>query len=187
MVGIGSRPSRPLRGSAARRHGRPQLYRRDPSLFRQRIDNLAAQQAARELIDPGTGLCDELCAALGVARSNVSTSLRELQNWGIIKVVHVLGDRRDHFESMKDVWEMFRLIMDQRKKREIDPTVELLRACVDEAERSGSKDKYTHQRLTEMKDFFETASSWYSQLASLPTSGLVKLVKMGERIRKLVG
>ena len=151
------------------------------------LNRTVAQVHALLYVSPKPLNADELCAALGVARSNISASLRELQNWGIIKVVHVLGDRRDHFESMKDVWEMFRLIMDQRKKREIDPTLDLLRACVEEAERAGSKDKYTYQRLAEMRDFFETASGWYSQLASLPTSGLVKLVKMGEKIRKLVG
>ena len=151
------------------------------------LNRTVAQVHALLFVSPRALNAEELCGALGVARSNVSSSLRELQNWGIIKVVHVLGDRRDHFESMKDVWEMFRLIMDQRKKREIDPTVELLRACVEEAERAGSKDKYTHQRLAAMKDFFETVSGWYAQLSLLPTSGLVKLVKMGEKIRKLVG
>src|SRR5689334_21922187 len=67
---------------------------------------------------------EAICAALGVARSNVSNSLRELQNWGVVKVVHIMGDRRDHFESMTDVWEMFRQVLDERKKREIDPTIE---------------------------------------------------------------
>lgn len=151
------------------------------------LNRTVAQVHALLFVSPKPLNADELCAALGVARSNISSSLRELQNWGIIKVVHVLGDRRDHFESMKDVWEMFRLIMDQRKKREIDPTLELLKACVEEAARSGPKDEYTHQRLVAMKDFFETASGWYTQLTSLPTSGLIKLVKMGEKIRKLVG
>ncbi len=151
------------------------------------LNRTVAQVHALLFVSPKPLNAEELCAALGVARSNISSSLRELQNWGIIKVVHVLGDRRDHFESMKDVWEMFRIIIDQRKKREIDPTVELLRACVEEAEKAGSKDRYTHQRLATMKDFFETVSGWYSQLALLPTSGLVKLVRMGEKLRKLVG
>ena len=64
---------------------------------------------------------EEIAATLGVARSNVSTSLRELQGWGIVRIIHIMGDRRDHFESMKDVWEMFRIIVDERKKREADP------------------------------------------------------------------
>src|SRR5688500_3272438 len=76
---------------------------------------------------------EQISEALGVARSNVSTSLRELQAWNIVRVVHVLGDRRDHFESMKDVWEMFRAIIEQRKRRELDPTLALLRECAAEA------------------------------------------------------
>ena len=76
---------------------------------------------------------EDICEKLGVARSNVSNSLKELQNWGIVKVVHLPDDRRDHFESMKDVYEMFRVIAAERKKREIDPTLRVLRECVDEA------------------------------------------------------
>src|SRR5919201_376363 len=75
---------------------------------------------------------DEIAQTLGIARSNVSNSLRELQNWGIVRVSHVMGDRRDHFESMKDVFEMFRIITRERKKREIDPTVQVLRECIAE-------------------------------------------------------
>src|SRR3984957_8873747 len=71
---------------------------------------------------------EEIAHTLTVARSNVSNSLRELQGWGIVRVVHVLGDRRDHFESLKDVWQMFDIIIAERKRREIDPTVEMLRS-----------------------------------------------------------
>src|SRR5262245_35649791 len=81
---------------------------------------------------------EDIMEALGVARSNVSTSLRELQGWGIVKIVHVMGDRRDHFESLLDVWEMFQIILDERKRREIDPTMRLLEECLAEAERDRS-------------------------------------------------
>src|ERR1700677_4616329 len=91
------------------------------------INRTVAQIHALLYISPKPLQAEEISEALGVARSNVSTSLRELQGWGIVKIVHVLGDRRDHFESMKDVWEMFRVILDQRKKRETDPTLALLR------------------------------------------------------------
>jgi len=79
---------------------------------------------------------DEIAATLGIARSNVSNSLRELQNWGIIRVVHLMGDRRDHFESMKDVWGLFQTIMDERKRRELDPTLAVLKECVAAAKQS---------------------------------------------------
>src|SRR6185295_7711383 len=91
------------------------------------INRTVAQIHALLFLSPEPLHAEQIADALGVARSNVSTSLWELQGWGIIKVVHVLGDRRDHFESVKDVWELFRAVLDERKKREIDPTLELLR------------------------------------------------------------
>ncbi len=150
------------------------------------INRTVAQIHALLYLSPKPLTAEEICDALGVARSNVSNSLRELQNWGIIKVVHVMGDRRDHFESMKDVWEMFRLVLEQRKKREIDPTIELLRACVEESRKDG-KDAHTRERLIEMRDFFETMSGWYNQVAQLPNAALLKFLKMGDRIRKWLG
>src|SRR5437667_11527848 len=100
---------------------------------------------------------EQIAKTLGVARSNISTSLRELQNWGIIRVVHIMGDRRDHFESMKDVFAMFRLIAGERKKREIEPTLRVLRAYVGESSKPKSAVPYTHERLTELLNFFEIA------------------------------
>src|SRR5215471_9683042 len=102
---------------------------------------------------------EDIVLVLGVARSNVSSSLKELQGWGIVKRVHVLGDSRDHFESMKDVWEMFRVVMDERKKREFDPTERLIRECIAEAGRDRGTDKYTTQKLRELAEFFEATSA----------------------------
>src|SRR4249920_3574931 len=99
------------------------------------INRTMAQMHALLYLSPEPLHAEAIADALGVARSNVSNSLRELQNWGIVKIVHVMGDRRDHFESMKDVWEMFRQVLDERKRREIDPTLNMLRACIAEAEK----------------------------------------------------
>src|SRR5438270_8528562 len=99
------------------------------------INRTVAQIHALLYISPKPLNAEEIADTLSVARSNVSTSLRELQGWGIVKVVHVLGDRRDHFESMKDVWEMFRIVLDERKRRETDPTLALLRECVAESKK----------------------------------------------------
>ena len=130
---------------------------------------------------------DEIAAALGVARSNVSTSLRELQGWGIVKVVHQLGDRRDHFESMKDVWEMFRIIVDQRKKRETDPVLAMLRDTVAEAKKPGAADVYTRERLADMLQFFELMTTWAEQTRKLSTPAVVRMVKMGDKLGRLLG
>src|SRR5581483_1434748 len=91
------------------------------------INRTVAQIHALLFLSPRPLPAEEIAAVLGIARSNVSTSLRELQGWGIVHVVHILGDRRDHFESMKDVWEMFRIIVDERHKREAAPTLAMLR------------------------------------------------------------
>src|ERR1017187_6530098 len=83
---------------------------------------------------------EEIADTLSVALSNVSTSIRELQGWGLVRPVHILGDRRQHLESMKDVWEMFRIIIDQRKRREINPTIDLLRLCISELHGGSAED-----------------------------------------------
>jgi DNA-binding transcriptional regulator GbsR (MarR family) len=150
------------------------------------INRTMAQIHALLYIAPKPLDAEEIATTLSVARSNVSTCLRELQGWGIVRVVHVMGDRRDHFESMKDVWEMFQQIMDERKKREIDPTLATLRECVAEAEQSRA-DPVTVERLRSLAEFMDTTSSWYAQLRRLPTAGLAKFFRMGARLRKLVG
>jgi DNA-binding transcriptional regulator GbsR (MarR family) len=130
---------------------------------------------------------EDIATTLGVARSNVSNSLRELQGWGIVKVTHILGDRRDHFESMKDVWEMFRIIVDERKKREADPVLNMLREAVTEAKKPGAADAYTRERLADMLQFFDLMTSWTEQTRRLPTAAVIRMVKMGDKIAKLVG
>src|SRR5213083_2480720 len=96
------------------------------------INRTVAQVHALLYLSPRPLHAEEIAKMLSVARSNVSTSLRELQSWGIVRVVHVLGDRRDHFESLKDVWEMFRIILEERKRREIDTTLRVLQECVED-------------------------------------------------------
>lgn len=130
---------------------------------------------------------DEICETLSLARSNVSTSLKELQSWGIVRVVHTMGDRRDHFESMKDVWEMFRLILAERKKRELDPTLRVLRECVAESEKKGASDAHAAARLKEMSAFFDTAATAYEQFNRVPVKTLAKLAKMGDKVLGLLG
>lgn len=130
---------------------------------------------------------EEICETLNLARSNVSTAVKELQNWGIVRVAHILGDRRDHFESMKDVFEMFRVIMNERKRREIDPTLLLLRESAAEMEKAEGTDAHTRERLEAMLEFFEMSNAWTEQVQKTPTPILLKAVKMGERVFKLLG
>lgn len=151
------------------------------------INRTVAQIHALLYLSPKPLNAEEIAETLAVARSNVSTSLKELQGWGIVKLVHVLGDKRDHFESMKDVWEMFRVVLDERKRREIDPTMRILRECIADAEKAKETDKYTEERLRELHDFFDTTTAWYLQVRQWPTSAMVKFVKLGDKVLKVLG
>src|SRR5947208_683535 len=151
------------------------------------INRTVAQIHALLYLSPKPLQAEEIAETLAVARSNVSTSLKELQGWGVGRLTHVMRDKRDHFESLKDVWEMFRIVMDERKKREIDPTLAMLRECVNEAEKSKDTDEHTRERLHALVQFFETTTTWYGQVRAWPTSALIKFVKLGDKIRKLLG
>jgi len=151
------------------------------------VNRTVAQVHALLYLSPKPLNADEIVGALDVARSNVSTSLKELQGWGIVTLVHVAGDKRDHFESMKDVWEMFRIVLDERKKRECDPTMRLLRDCIVEAEKDKATDDYTEDRLRELYKFFEATTSWYEQVRRWPTATIVKFVKRGDKVLKTLG
>jgi DNA-binding transcriptional regulator GbsR (MarR family) len=151
------------------------------------INRTVAQIHALLFMSPKPLHAEEIADTLSVARSNVSNSLKELQGWGIVKRVHVLGDSRDHFESMKDVWEMFRVVLDERKKREIDPTMKMLRECIEAAEKDKETDKYTEQKLRDLHNFFETTTAWYIQVRQWPTAAVVKFVKLGDKVLKALG
>jgi len=149
------------------------------------INRTVAQIHALLFLSPQPLPAEEIADTLGVARSNVSTSLKELQGWGIVKLVHVLGDKRDHFESMKEVWELFRVVLDERKRREIDPTLKVLRECIAEADRKET-DRYTQARLRALAEFFEAATAWYAEVRSWPASALPRFVRISDKIRKLL-
>src|SRR5271154_5189659 len=133
------------------------------------INRTVAQIHALLYISPKPLNAEEIMETLKVARSNVSTSLKELQGWGIVRMIHVLGDKRDHFETLQDVWEMFRIVLDERKKREIDPTLQVLRDCITEASKNRDTDEYSVRRLRELAEFFESTTAWYEHVRSWPT------------------
>jgi DNA-binding transcriptional regulator GbsR (MarR family) len=125
---------------------------------------------------------EQIAETLSLARSNVSVSLKELQGWRIVRQVPVLGDRREHFESMADVWEMFQTVLDERKRREIDPTMTVLRECI---ERGGTAE--VKKRMEAMLSFFETMSAWYLQIRRLPKPAVIRFVKMGRKVQRMLG
>ena len=150
------------------------------------INRTVAQIHALLFLSPEPLNAEEIAKTLSVARSNVSNSLRELQGWGIVRVAHVLGDRRDHFESMKDVWEMFRVVLEERKRREIDPTLAMLRSSVADLEKDKQAEPYTKERLQEMLEFFESATSLYQEIERMPSQRLRSFLRVKSKTRKLV-
>jgi DNA-binding transcriptional regulator GbsR (MarR family) len=125
---------------------------------------------------------EDIADTLGLARSNVSNSLKELLSWNLIRRVPILGDRRDHFEAETDIWEVAARIAAGRKEREIDPAIVALRACVSDAADDPTITPIAGKRLKEMLAFTELVDRWYSQMLKVPRSRLIALVKLGEKI-----
>jgi len=151
------------------------------------INRTVAQVHALLFISPKPINAEDIARTLSVARSNVSTSLRELQGWGIVRVVHALGDRRDHFESVKDVWEIFRIVSEERKRREIDPTLRVLRECVEELRRAGDGDKCTRERLESMLEFLTVMTGLFEEVVRMPASALKGVAKLRGKVITLLG
>ena len=129
---------------------------------------------------------EEIADTLGVARSNVSTSIRELQGWNLVKLVHLAGDRRDHFETSTQVWELLRTIVRERQRREIAPTIDVLRELL--ADPALSKDPAdARTRLRETLELLETLTVWSDEMLRLDTTTLTKVLKLGAKIKKLLG
>ncbi|MET0348182.1 MAG: MarR family transcriptional regulator [Rhizobacter sp.] len=129
---------------------------------------------------------EELVDTLKVARSNVSNSLRELQGWNLVKLVHVAGDRRDHFETSKQVWELLRTIVKERQRREIEPTVAVLRELL--ADPGISKEPAEAKlRMQETLELLDTLTLWSDEMLRLDTQTLTQVLKLGAKIKKLLG
>lgn len=151
------------------------------------VNRSVAQVHALLYLSPRPLHAEEITEILEIARSNVSTSIKELQSWGLVKLTHVKGDRRDHFEALKDNWTILTTIVEERKKREIDPTLSVLRTTVLEAEDDDKTDPKVKQQIAEFLEFLETLSGWYDQIKGVPKPTLVTLMKMGSKVARLVG
>ncbi|HST37276.1 MAG TPA: MarR family transcriptional regulator [Allosphingosinicella sp.] len=129
---------------------------------------------------------DDIVDQLGLARSNVSTGLKELQGYAIVRRVHVEGDRRDHFVAETDLWEMLMRISAERKRREIDPTIALLAELAERLARDKSAPPQVRERVTRMHEFMATLATWYEQVRHLPKPTLVTLMKLGAKVARLI-
>lgn len=128
---------------------------------------------------------EELAETLGVARSNVSNSLKELQNWRLINVTHIMGDRRDYFETASNVWELFRTVVRERKQREFDPTTALLRDLLD-APDFDKEPPDVQDRIRETHKLMGALGVWADEMLRLSPSTLEKVLNLGASIQKFV-
>jgi DNA-binding transcriptional regulator GbsR (MarR family) len=128
---------------------------------------------------------DEIADTLSVARSNVSNSISELKAWNLVKLVHVMGDRRDHFEASTDIWELSRTVIRERKEREIMPTIDMLRELLNHPEIMLDGVERAN-RVREMLTMLETMTVWSDEMLRLDTETLTKVLKLGAKIQKLI-
>ena len=130
---------------------------------------------------------DEIGETLGLARSNVSVGLKELLGWHLVQVTHVLGDRRDYYGAQHDPWEVIRVILEGRQRREIDPTLAVLRECAALLEDDSETPAVARERILGQLQFLETVTTWYDSIKALPRKTLLKMMRMGHRIAKVIG
>lgn len=129
---------------------------------------------------------EEICEALGLARSNVSNGLKELQSYTIVRRVHMEGDRRDHFTAETDLWDMLMKIAAERKRRELDPTIQLLGELAESLNGREDVPQHIRDRIGRMHEFIGTLTSWYADVRKLPKSTLVRLMKLGRGIARFL-
>src|ERR1700741_3091428 len=128
---------------------------------------------------------DEITEMLRVSRSNVSMGLKELQSWNLVRLQHFPGDRREHFSTPEDIWQIVRTLAEQRRRREIDPTLSVLRDLI-ASQPSSDSDRRAQARLREMRDLIELLTQWADEVQKLDTAHLIQLLKMGARVAGLL-
>ncbi|WP_145927114.1 GbsR/MarR family transcriptional regulator [Jeongeupia sp. USM3] len=128
---------------------------------------------------------DEIGEALGFSRSNVSMGLKELQAWRLVRLLHQPGDRREYFETPKDVWEIFRTLAEEKRRREVEPTLSLLRDALLESAQDDTE-RHAQARMREMHDLIEMTTGWFDEVQRLSPETLRKLMQLGTRVTKLL-
>jgi DNA-binding transcriptional regulator GbsR (MarR family) len=128
---------------------------------------------------------EDICERLGFSRSNVSMGLKELQAWNLVRLKHLPGDRRDHYTTPDDVWEIIRTLTEERKKREIDPTLSVLRRLAMEPA-SSPEEVFAQGRMREMTEAIELVTTWYDDVKRLDTDRLAQLLRLGAKVQKVL-
>jgi DNA-binding transcriptional regulator GbsR (MarR family) len=143
------------------------------------VNRTVAQVHALLMVSPKPIPAEEIAKTLSVARSGVSGALRELESWGVLRTTHALGDRREYFETLEDPWEMFRRIFEERKRRELDPTLRALQDCAEESRGTGARGEHARKRFADLLELFETMDAWYRRVNALPRGLLLRFLRAG--------
>jgi DNA-binding transcriptional regulator GbsR (MarR family) len=130
---------------------------------------------------------EEIADTLGMARSNVSNSLKELIGWKLIHRTPVLGDRRDHYVAEADLWRILTRIAEGRKEREVDPAMAAIRSVLEKADKDPTINPVAKRRIHEMHALVSTLDSWFTQMMTIPPSTLMTLIKMGSKVVGVLG
>ena len=149
------------------------------------INRTVGQMYALIFVSPQPVNADEIAEALEFSRSNVSMGLKELQAWRLVRLLHVPGDRREYFEAPSDAWEIFRTLAEERRRREIEPTLSMLRSALLESPTT-EEDRIAQQRMKGMHDLIELMSTWFDDVQRMDHKTLVQLMKMGSKVQRLL-
>lgn len=150
------------------------------------VNRTVAQVHALLYLSPESLTAEDIAETLSVARSNVSTSLKELQNWNLVQIDSRIGDRRDFFQTASDVWALFLTVVEQRVEREIIPTLTMLRRCAAEAQAERPPQPIVTARIVAMQEFLEELHGWYTQIKKLPPASLRSLIRVGGGITRIL-
>lgn len=149
------------------------------------INRTVGQMYALLVLSPEPLTADQIAESLGFSRSNVSMGLKELQSWDLVKLQHIQGDRKEYYSAPADIWDIAKTLMEQRRKREIDPTLTALRNLL-MTKPVGAEEKYAQQRMQEMHDLIEMLTKWTMEIQRLDSARLQKLLKLGNNLGKVL-
>lgn len=150
------------------------------------VNRTVGQIYALLFLSPEALNAESIADTLAISRSNVSMSLKELQSWRLVQMVHKPADRREYFQAPDDVWDIFRVLVEEKRKREIDPTLSLLRGLLLEEPQS-QQEAYGQQRVTDMLELIELATGWFDEVHRLPPETLQSLMRLGAKVQKVLG
>jgi len=150
------------------------------------MNRSVAQIHALLYVSPEAMSAEQIAETLGLARSNVSNSIKELQSWKLVETSSRLGDRKDYYNAHDDMWEMLITVADGRKEREIDPTMVVMRECLEKAETDKEIDPVSVERMQQMMEFMEIMLKWYDGMRALKTETLVKVLKLGSKVVRFI-